>query len=1148
MQLKFKPQSFGALSGNTRHVEDLYGNGYDIMLQPYTGIDFSKKCFVFPGQSAAVPEMGRDDYSRHDVIQKRFAAADALAAQLGVSAPSLYVENPGRVPAGEVSTVQCLALYTMSVALFELLLVNNEKPALLTSHSFGEYAMLVASGIASFDDMFAVVLERDRVCPPAGTAGAMIAVSGTADDVRHALGGLPVDIANINSPQQTVISVGKETLKPAQDALKKAKLAVRVLDSIPQPYHCALLAAAATKLEQFVRARKIKFMPPHTPILSSVTGKIVSAETFTPDMALTLIAKQLTAPVDFVKQLHAATGYGACNFVELAHRKVCTAWIKDTLKDAAAKVTVPAILQAEDRTVAAAQKAPKQNYDKKLVGLLNKVVSSVTGYSIAEISLNNNFQEDLGIDSIKKAQIILSFLESQGELGGNLQDGVAMSEIKNIEDVLAWYMRDKDPSKGAAVDRSIARFAPAWIEAPINSVDRVLAVTAKNFAWVAVQQAATQLPPVFSAVNPFDGVILYDDGTSFDFGALLAAVQVSYLDMRKTAKDFMFVYVLRTDGEPEIMAVDGFVKSVAKELGRRCRVLEFNGFSRPTHDALVLDELTVPFLHTTRYVDQVRYVQKMLPRPPHGDNATLSAPTTVAAIGGARGITHVLLQGMIPAGTKHIAIMGRRPEADVADDLAKLRAAAGPDSDVTITYYAGDATKRADLDAYLKQATNQFGVIDLLINAGGVEVSALALQQTPAAVVAQTEVKIATTKMLADLCNVYPITRVSSFASVAGEFGSPGQTVYSYANIAMTYLSEAINRQLGRNVFTTIGWPAWNHVGMLANDDIYKQMVLAGVNFLEIPDGQRLFLEELNDTACTRSVCIDLAAVMHTVGDAVLSESLDVLFPGVTALRSPLPLTAWTLRNIPDLRNHMVLEHAVVPMSLNVAMFFYAAYLESGQAYTLNDVRALSFMLLHQKESPYFLDYQRFAVDNGYGLKAEMRSNEKHVTATLLPATAADWAAVEPYVEPDPATLMLMDSQYDVHNLGKGDFKEGFGVLSGIRADAAGRSYATLNLNPPRMRLGTDPINWLTIVVESLLQLGGVGARVLSKKANAPVSLKKVFINPNARRTNTYKAVCVCKIISDDVATGDMVAYNEDGDVFVHIQDAQVRMWGFDEK
>jgi acyl transferase domain-containing protein len=106
-----------------RLVDDVHGNSYTLRLQPYVGLDFSKKCFVFPGQSAAVPEMGRDDYARHELIQKRFAVADALAAQLGVTAPSLYIESSGRVPVEEISAVQCLALFTMSVALFELLLV-----------------------------------------------------------------------------------------------------------------------------------------------------------------------------------------------------------------------------------------------------------------------------------------------------------------------------------------------------------------------------------------------------------------------------------------------------------------------------------------------------------------------------------------------------------------------------------------------------------------------------------------------------------------------------------------------------------------------------------------------------------------------------------------------------------------------------------------------------------------------------------------------------------------------------------------------------------------------------------------------------------------------------------------------------------------
>jgi [acyl-carrier-protein] S-malonyltransferase len=1107
------------ISDKVLAASDLYGARYQLSLQPYAGVDFSRLCLIFPGQSAARPKMGLVDLQQQPLLQQRFAQADAHAAAHGLPPASWFVETPEKIPVEHLAACQCLALFTLSVGLYELMLLHHQRPACITAHSFGEYAALVACGIIAFEDMLDIVRERDRLCPPAGQLGGMIAVSADAVTTRKAITGMDAVIANSNSPQQTAVSVTAAAKKQVLAALKQARLAAMALPTIPQPYHSPWLADAAQALEQYVRQKNLSLRLPQVPFLSSVTGTLITAENFRAQDIPALLGRQLIAPVNFIGQTEAAAATGYRHFVEVAHHAQAGAWIKAILGDQAYKTSTPVVFVQN-----AVNKKTSGQYDSKLVGFLNKVIASVTGYSITEISLVNNFQEDLGIDSIKKAQIVLNFLESQGEFSAKLQDGVMMSEIRTVEDVLAWYTRERSDIRDAQPAQYTLQQAQ-WRDADVSTLENNFVTGVPDCQWLALDQCGDQLAAML-ANSPQDAIIIYDRNKPFIFLDFLAAWRENYAALKKLPQGYELVFVTDHNAQVEILAVAAFLKSVTRELGLACRTVHFDHFDMAVHKNLVEREVGLPLLQDVKFVGTQRRVKKLVPWAPVAERPV---PKIVAAIGGSRGITRALLQAMIAAGSKYIYIMGRRSEAESRDDLAVFA-----NTRAQLKYFCGDATNQVALRKFIRQPLQDHGQIDLFIHAGGVEVSAILSEQTAAAAQQQLAIKSDTTKYLVDLCRHEKIEHMICFSSVTAEFGSPGQTVYAYANQLMTEIcAQARREDLSCDV---IAWPAWDQLGMTENHDIHHQLMLNGYRFLSTADGCALLMTMLRERNCGQLICVDPQQHLNAIAAMPAPKQLWQVFPGPIILRSPLHLSHWTLQSFPALRDHVVLEQPIAPLSLCLASMLYLGLFRLGEPCALQDVHASQFMLLHQKDSPYFLDWWKTAE----GLHTEIRSNVTHVQGKIVPATIMDKA---PAIYMPPADTENLDLSYMYFD----GFREKFSVLKNAKVSKTkNQAHALLDGQMQSMHFGSNPMHRAMLMIEAMLQLGGAIAQATTKKASKPIGLEQLRVYPNVVASDQYHIVAHYQSLRTDLARNNLYAYNVAGQLCAEIIGEQVRIGDID--
>jgi [acyl-carrier-protein] S-malonyltransferase len=282
--------------------------------------------FLFPGQGSQAVGMGRELAERFPVAAATFAEADSA---LGFPLSKLCFEGPEETLRLTENTQP--AIMAVSVAAARVLAAHGVEPALAAGHSLGEWSAHVIAGTLSFADALRAVKARGAAMQKAVPAGegAMAAVlSLDAAQVAEACEeaaretGLVVQAANLNSPNQTVISGAAAAVEKAA-ALCKAKGARRtVMLPVSAPFHCALMQPAQEEVARVLAG--LALHDPRIPVAANVTGSLVT----TADAARDALIRQVTGAVRWIDCEQALKGAGANLFIEAGPGKVLCGLLK----------------------------------------------------------------------------------------------------------------------------------------------------------------------------------------------------------------------------------------------------------------------------------------------------------------------------------------------------------------------------------------------------------------------------------------------------------------------------------------------------------------------------------------------------------------------------------------------------------------------------------------------------------------------------------------------------------------------------------------------------------------------------------------------------------------------------------------------------
>lgn len=218
-----------------------------------------RAAYLFPGQGAQYPGMGKDFFDVFAISRETFEEADEY---LGERLSKIIFEGPEAVLTQTKHSQ--LAIFVNSAAILRALIqqLPDLKPAICAGLSLGEYTALFASGRLGFKETLFLVRERSRLMNDAceKIPGTMAAVLGLhAPEVEAAVKGLKgVWVANYNCPGQTVISGTKEGVEKGAEALK-ARGAKRVLPlTVHGAFHSGLMQPAQDALAPFIAAAPIR--------------------------------------------------------------------------------------------------------------------------------------------------------------------------------------------------------------------------------------------------------------------------------------------------------------------------------------------------------------------------------------------------------------------------------------------------------------------------------------------------------------------------------------------------------------------------------------------------------------------------------------------------------------------------------------------------------------------------------------------------------------------------------------------------------------------------------------------------------------------------------------------------------------------------
>ena len=327
----------------------------------------AKPAFLFPGQGSQSVGMGLELYENYPVAKAVFQEADEA---LGFHLSHLIFEGPAETL--QLTEYTQPAILTVSIAAQRVLaeLLPDLKPCFAAGHSLGEYSAHVAAGTLTFPEAVQTVRMRGRFMQQAVPQGegAMAAILGLSpervndlcaeasdelaapapidttptesSEPRAAVRNSIVSPANLNSPEQVVISGSGAAVDRAIELARAAGAKKTVLLKVSAPFHCKLMLPAQEQLANTLEG--VVVLDPAYPVVCNVDARLVTRRSDIRDCLI----RQVTGPVRWVECVELLVAQGATHLIELGPGKVLSGLTRQILGRGAES---PVSLNVEDK-------------------------------------------------------------------------------------------------------------------------------------------------------------------------------------------------------------------------------------------------------------------------------------------------------------------------------------------------------------------------------------------------------------------------------------------------------------------------------------------------------------------------------------------------------------------------------------------------------------------------------------------------------------------------------------------------------------------------------------------------------------------------------------------------------------------------------
>jgi [acyl-carrier-protein] S-malonyltransferase len=280
-----------------------------------------KKAYVFPGQGAQFPGMGKDLYDHSEIARELFHKADDI---LGFGITDIMF-NGSEEDLRQTKVTQP-AIFLHSVILAKVL-GDNFRPDMVAGHSLGEFSALTAAGALSFEDGLKLVSKRalamQKACEM--NPSTMAAILGADNELVEKICSDITEVvvpANYNTIGQIVISGSHEGIDAAIAKLQEAGAKRAIKLSVGGAFHSPLMEPARAELAQAIEDAPI--VAPVCPIYQNVDAR----PTTDPAVIRKNLVAQLTSPVRWTQTAQNMIADGATHFTEVGPGTVLQGLVK----------------------------------------------------------------------------------------------------------------------------------------------------------------------------------------------------------------------------------------------------------------------------------------------------------------------------------------------------------------------------------------------------------------------------------------------------------------------------------------------------------------------------------------------------------------------------------------------------------------------------------------------------------------------------------------------------------------------------------------------------------------------------------------------------------------------------------------------------
>ncbi|HEY0143901.1 MAG TPA: ACP S-malonyltransferase [Thermoanaerobaculia bacterium] len=281
--------------------------------------------FVFPGQGSQKRGMGQGLF---DEVREYAAVETEVDAILGYSMRKLCLEDPdNRLKQTQYTQP---SLYVVNALHYYKAISDGARPAWLAGHSLGEYNALLAAGVFDFLTGLRLVQKRGELMSQAKNGGMGAVIGLDADAVAKVIGdngnGLAaLDVANFNTPSQTVVSGQVDDIKRSGPVFEKAGAQMFIPLQVSAAFHSRYMADAAKEFAEFLVPRT--FAAPKIPVIANVTARPYSSDDAS-SAGKAMLVNQITQSVQWTKSIRFLMDQGVTQFTEIGPGNVLTRMVQ----------------------------------------------------------------------------------------------------------------------------------------------------------------------------------------------------------------------------------------------------------------------------------------------------------------------------------------------------------------------------------------------------------------------------------------------------------------------------------------------------------------------------------------------------------------------------------------------------------------------------------------------------------------------------------------------------------------------------------------------------------------------------------------------------------------------------------------------------